>query len=175
MERPHFVVTTAVAPSAVAYLREHAEVTDVSALPREAWDDALARADGALVGSGTPVDAAFVAAAPRLRIVATYSVGYDNVHTRVGDGYNGWPEAAPFDAVIVTCAPEKVPAPLVEQLKEGGRMVIPLGDRYMQVVYLKVKRDGKLVDVEDLRPTLFVPMTGRAQRETAVESKKEQP
>ncbi len=71
------------------------------------------------------------------------SVGYTNVHTRVGDGYEGWPDAAPFDAVIVTCAPEKVPAPLVEQLKEGGRMVIPLGDRYNQMVYLKAKRDGR--------------------------------
>jgi len=103
------------------------------------------------------------------------SLGYDNIHTRVGDGYNGWPEAAPFDAVIVTCAPENVPAPLVEQLKEGGRMVIPLGTRFNQIVYLKVKRDGKLTDVRELRPTLFVPMTGRAQREAAVEKKKEKP
>lgn len=102
------------------------------------------------------------------------ALGYDNIHTRIGDGYNGWPEAAPFDAVIVTCAPQKVPAPLVEQLKEGGRLVIPLGDRYNQIVYLKEKRDGKLVDVRELRSTLFVPMTGRAQREAAA-SKKEKP
>jgi glyoxylate reductase len=79
MDAPHFVVTTAVAPSAVDYLREHARVTDVSALPRDEWNDALATADGVLIGSGTPVDAAFVAAAPKLRIVASYSVGYDNV------------------------------------------------------------------------------------------------
>jgi len=103
------------------------------------------------------------------------SLNYTNVHTRVGDGYVGWPEAAPFDAVIFTCAPEKVPAPLIEQLKEGGRMVVPLGDRFNQIVYLKVKRDGKLVDVRELRPTLFVPMTGRAQREAASERKKGQP
>src|SRR4051794_5830786 len=103
------------------------------------------------------------------------SVGYDNVHTRVGDGYNGWPEAAPFDAVIVTCAPEHVPAPLVEQLKEGGRMVIPLGDRFNQGVYLKVKKNGKLEDVKYLRPTLFVPMTGRAQKEAAAAREKEKP
>jgi protein-L-isoaspartate(D-aspartate) O-methyltransferase len=103
------------------------------------------------------------------------SLGYDNIHTRIGDGYEGWPEAAPFDAVIVTCAPEKIPAPLVEQLKEGGRMVIPIGDRYIQMVYLKVKRDGKMVDVRELKPTLFVPMTGRAQREAASERKKEKP
>jgi len=94
-------------------------------------------------------------------------LGYTNIHTRVGDGYNGWPEAAPFDAVIVTCAPTKVPGPLVEQLKEGGRMVIPLGDRYNQAVYLMVKQDGKLVQKAKLRPTLFVPMTGKAQKEAA--------
>ncbi len=91
-------------------------------------------------------------------------LGYTNVKTRVGDGYAGWPEAAPFDAIIVTCAPRAVPPPLVEQLKEGGRLVIPLGDRFHQMVHLMVKRDGKLIDRE-LRPTLYVPMTGRAQKE----------
>jgi len=91
-------------------------------------------------------------------------LGYTNVKTRAGDGYAGWPEAAPFDAVIVTCAPRAVPPPLVEQLKEGGRLVIPLGDRFHQTVHLMIKRDGKLIDRE-LRPTLFVPMTGRAQTE----------
>ncbi len=103
------------------------------------------------------------------------SLGYTNIHTRIGDGYAGWPEAAPFDAVIVTCAPQLIPAPLVEQLKEGGRMVIPVGDRYKQMVYLKVKRDGKLVDVRELRPTLFVPMTGRALREANEKNKEKQP
>ena len=98
-------------------------------------------------------------------------LGYKNVHTRIGDGYEGWPEAAPFDKVIVTCAPEKVPQPLVDQLKEGGRMVIPLGTRYDQFVYLMEKRGGKLVQLKQLRPTLFVPMTGRAQREAAAERK----
>lgn len=100
-------------------------------------------------------------------------LGYDNVHTRVGDGYAGWPEAAPFDAVIVTCAPQLIPQPLVDQLKEGGRMVIPIGDRFNQIVYLKVKEGGTMVDVRQLRPTLFVPMTGRALREAA-EKKQEQ-
>jgi protein-L-isoaspartate(D-aspartate) O-methyltransferase len=98
-------------------------------------------------------------------------LGYDNVKNRHGDGYEGWPDAAPFDAVIVTCAPEKVPGPLVEQLREGGRMVIPIGDRYNQTVYLMVKKDGKLQQVKALRPTLFVPMTGKAQREAAAERK----
>ena len=93
-------------------------------------------------------------------------LGYTNIHTRVGDGYEGWPAAAPFDAIIVTCAPTAVPPPLIAQLKEGGRLVIPIGGRFDQVVHLMVKRDGKLTD-RQLRPTLFVPMTGKAQREAA--------
>ncbi len=93
-------------------------------------------------------------------------LGYTNIHTKIGDGYEGWPDAAPFDAVIVTCAPQKIPRPLVDQLKEGGRMVIPLGDRFNQTVHLIIKKDGKMIDRE-LRPTLFVPMTGRALREAA--------
>src|SRR4051812_23425530 len=91
-------------------------------------------------------------------------LGYTNIHTRVGDGYEGWPEAAPFDAIIVTCAPHRIPKPLIDQLKEGGRMVIPLGDRFTQSVHLVIKRDGKLIDKE-LKPTLFVPMTGKALKE----------
>ncbi len=102
------------------------------------------------------------------------SLGYTNVHTRIGDGYAGWSEEAPFDAIIVTCAPQKVPQPLIDQLKDGGRMVIPLGGRFDQVVHLMIKRNGKMIDRE-LRPTLFVPMTGRAQREAAEAKKKEKP
>ncbi|MCL4115199.1 UNVERIFIED_CONTAM: hypothetical protein GTU68_041572 [Idotea baltica] len=86
-------------------------------------------------------------------------LGYKNVHCRVGDGYKGWPDEAPFDKIIVTCSPESVPRPLIAQLKEGGRMVIPLGKRYQQVFHLFQKIDGKLVQ-EKLIPTLFVPMTG---------------
>ncbi len=93
-------------------------------------------------------------------------LGYTNIHTRVGDGYAGWPEAAPFDSIIVTCAPTKVPQPLFDQLKDGGRMVIPIGDRFNQYVHLIIKKDGKRVD-RVLKPTLFVPMTGRDQREAA--------
>ncbi len=87
---------------------------------------------------------------------------YDNVHVKVGDGYQGWPEHAPFDKIIVTCSPEKVPPALVTQLKEGGRMVIPCGERYQQTLYLMKKTDGRMV-AEALQPTLFVPMTGRAE------------
>ena len=89
-------------------------------------------------------------------------LGYDNVHCRIGDGFQGWPEEAPFDKIIVTCSPEAVPLPLVQQLKEGGRMIIPLGERYQQVFHLLEKRDGKLEQTE-LIPTLFVPMTGKME------------
>jgi protein-L-isoaspartate(D-aspartate) O-methyltransferase len=87
---------------------------------------------------------------------------YDNVSTRVGDGFLGWPEAAPFDKIIVTCSPESVPTPLIEQLRDGGQMIIPVGERYQQTLYRMTKKDGKLVR-EALRPTLFVPMTGEAE------------
>ena len=87
---------------------------------------------------------------------------YDNVHVKVGDGYQGWPEHAPFDKIIVTCSPEKVPPALVEQLREGGRMVIPVGERYQQTLYLLRKTGGRMV-AEALQPTLFVPMTGKAE------------
>jgi protein-L-isoaspartate(D-aspartate) O-methyltransferase len=89
-------------------------------------------------------------------------LGYDNVHAKVGDGFLGWPEHAPFDKIIVTCSPEKVPKPLIDQLKEGGLMVIPVGDRYQQTLYLLRKKEGKL-EFEKLQPTLFVPMTGKAE------------
>jgi protein-L-isoaspartate(D-aspartate) O-methyltransferase len=87
---------------------------------------------------------------------------YDNVHTLSGDGYKGWPEHAPFDKIIVTCSPEKVPQPLVDQLREGGLMVVPVGERYQQTLYLMRKTGGELKS-EALRATLFVPMTGAAE------------
>jgi protein-L-isoaspartate(D-aspartate) O-methyltransferase len=89
-------------------------------------------------------------------------LGYKNVHLKVGDGFDGWREHAPFDAVIVTAAPARVPPPLVEQLKEGGRLSIPLGaDSWSQVLVTYVKREGRLVKVDRL-PVRFVPMTGKA-------------
>jgi protein-L-isoaspartate(D-aspartate) O-methyltransferase len=86
-------------------------------------------------------------------------LGYENVHVKIGDGYEGWPEHAPFDSIIVTCAPEHVPQPLVEQLKEGGRMIIPVGAGMDQRLYLLKKEDGK-VEQEAVLPVVFVPMTG---------------
>jgi len=93
---------------------------------------------------------------------------YDNVHVRVGDGYEGWPEHAPFDKIIVTCSPDHVPPKLVAQLKEGGLMVIPVGERYEQTLYLLKKVDGKL-QTQALKPTLFVPMTGQAEQRRRVQ------
>lgn len=89
-------------------------------------------------------------------------LGYTNVHVRAGDGYAGWPEHAPFDAIIVTCAPENIPQPLIEQLAEGGRMVIPVGGRWGQSLVRMTKRGGTL-HREDLMGVIFVPMTGAAQ------------
>jgi protein-L-isoaspartate(D-aspartate) O-methyltransferase len=90
-------------------------------------------------------------------------LGYKNIHTKIGDGFLGWPDAAPFDKIIVTCSPEKVPQPLVDQLADGGLMVIPVGERYAQTLYLFTKK-GNQLEKEALLPTLFVPMTGRAEQ-----------
>ncbi|MCX6876756.1 MAG: protein-L-isoaspartate(D-aspartate) O-methyltransferase [Verrucomicrobia bacterium] len=91
-----------------------------------------------------------------------HRLGYANVVVRAADGYQGWPEQAPFDSVIVTCAPEHVPPPLVDQLKEGGRMLIPVGPLMEQVLYVLVKQDGK-VRQHTVLPVRFVPMTGQVK------------
>jgi protein-L-isoaspartate(D-aspartate) O-methyltransferase len=93
------------------------------------------------------------------------SMGYKNIFTKAGDGYAGWPEAAPFDCIIVTCAPENVPKPLIEQLREGGRMIIPVGERFgYQELVLLIKKDGQL-ERRAVLPVRFVPMTGKAQEQ----------
>lgn len=88
---------------------------------------------------------------------------YENVHVKIGDGYQGWPEHAPFDKIIVTCSPEDVPPALVRQLREGGRMIVPLGKRYQQSLYRFHKVNGQLKK-EQLEATFFVPMTGQAEK-----------
>jgi protein-L-isoaspartate(D-aspartate) O-methyltransferase len=85
-------------------------------------------------------------------------LGYKNIKVKAGDGYLGWPEAAPFDAIIVTCAPDHIPKPLMGQLREGGRMVIPVGE-FTQELRKIVKRGGKL-ETTNVIPVIFVPMTG---------------
>ncbi|UCH63805.1 MAG: protein-L-isoaspartate(D-aspartate) O-methyltransferase [Fidelibacterota bacterium] len=88
------------------------------------------------------------------------SLRYNNIVTRMADGYYGWPDAAPFDAIVVTAAPEHIPPPLVQQLAEGGRMVIPVGHPFLtQYLVLVEKRDGR-VRSQQLMPVRFVPFTG---------------
>ena len=90
-------------------------------------------------------------------------LGYTNVQVRAGDGYKGWPEAAPFDAIIVTCAPEKVPQPLIDQLKDGGRMIIPVGPGWDQELVL-LRKHGNRLEQRAVLPVRFVPMTGQSQK-----------
>jgi len=91
-------------------------------------------------------------------------LGYEKVHVKYGDGYLGWEEYAPFDAIMVTCAANHIPPPLIKQLKEGGRLVIPLGGTaYFQTLTLLTKKQGK-TDIQHLGGVAFVPMTGEAQK-----------
>jgi protein-L-isoaspartate(D-aspartate) O-methyltransferase len=101
-------------------------------------------------------------------------LGYKNVFAKVGDGYLGWPDAAPFDKIIVTCSPEKVPQPLIDQLRDGGLMIVPVGERYQQNLYLYRKTKGELKS-EALKATLFVPMTGEAEARREVKPDPEHP
>ncbi len=90
-------------------------------------------------------------------------LGYRNVTVRVGDGYQGWPEKAPFDLIIVAAAPDHVPPPLIEQLAPGGRLVIPVGDARQELLLIVKGEDGA-VRRESIAPVMFVPMTGEALR-----------
>lgn len=92
------------------------------------------------------------------------SLNYSSIQVKHGDGYFGWKEFAPFDAIIVTCAANHIPPPLLNQLKEGGRLVIPLGSTlYYQTLALVTKVDGK-PEVKHVLGVRFVPMTGEAQK-----------
>jgi protein-L-isoaspartate(D-aspartate) O-methyltransferase len=90
-------------------------------------------------------------------------LGDKNVRVKIGDGYKGWPENAPFDAIIVTCAPDRIPQPLTEQLTEGGRMIIPVGGPGDQELYLLEKKNGQL-EQRAVLPVRFVPMAGEAEK-----------
>jgi protein-L-isoaspartate(D-aspartate) O-methyltransferase len=85
-------------------------------------------------------------------------LGYVNVHPKIGDGYKGWPEQAPFDAIIVTAAPEHVPPALVEQLKPGGHLVIPVGKLAQQLLVITKNADGS-TSRREITPVQFVPLT----------------
>ena len=87
------------------------------------------------------------------------SLNYSNIYTRTGDGYHGWPEEAPFDAIIVTAAPDEIPEPLIKQLKEDGKLVIPVGPKYsVQSLQLLTRKKGE-TSVKNLFPVRFVPFT----------------
>jgi protein-L-isoaspartate(D-aspartate) O-methyltransferase len=85
-------------------------------------------------------------------------MGYKNIRFRTGDGYRGWPEAAPFDGIVVTAAPDHVPEPLLAQLKEGGRLVIPVGTGFQQLK--KIRKGRGKIETTDVLPVRFVPLTG---------------
>ena len=91
-----------------------------------------------------------------------HRLGYNNAKVLVGDGYKGWLEHAPFDAIIVTCAPDQVPQPLVDQLKDGGRMIIPVGSAVPQELYL-LRKNGQKIERQAVLPVYFVPMSVEGQ------------
>ena len=98
-------------------------------------------------------------AAERLKVL-----GYRNITVRNADGYFGWEEHAPFDAIIITASANHVPPPLIKQLREGGRLIVPLGSTvYFQMLTLVTKKKGD-IDVEQITPVTFVPMTGEVQK-----------
>ncbi len=88
-------------------------------------------------------------------------LGYRNVHVRIGDGYDGWPAAAPFDAILITAAPERIPQPLLDQLKPGGRLVVPLGAGVQDLVVVTKTERG--IVRETVTAVRFVPMTGKVR------------
>jgi|GEM_PF-78214 len=94
-------------------------------------------------------------------------LGYNNIFVKCGDGFFGWKEFAPFDRIVVTCAPEEIPSPLIEQLAEGGRLVIPVGEEW-QVLKLVEKKEGKIF-VKDIIPVLFVPMQRKRNNQSEIE------
>ena len=90
------------------------------------------------------------------------SLEYKNIHLRIGNGYQGWPEHAPFDKIIVTAAPDHIPKPLIEQLKTGGRLVIPVGKSHQKLLLIRKDKNG--VKRENIIAVRFVPMTGEAEK-----------
>ncbi len=96
-------------------------------------------------------------------------LGYQNIQVRHGDGYRGWPAHAPFDLIIVAAAPDHIPPALVEQLAPGGKLVIPVGDRWQHLVLVEKAEDGS-VSEKKVHPVTFVPMTGEAEKQEQANS-----
>jgi protein-L-isoaspartate(D-aspartate) O-methyltransferase len=90
-------------------------------------------------------------------------LGYTNIEFKIGNGYFGWPDAAPFDAIIVTAAPEKIPQTLIDQLKIGGRMIIPVGDFFQNLYLVEKKEDG--IKKENKLPVRFVPLQNEPKKD----------
>lgn len=90
--------------------------------------------------------------------VRLHRLGYDNIETQAGDGYHGWPEQAPFDGIIVTAAASHIPPPLIDQLKPGGRLIIPVGSPWAQDLVLVEKDPQGRIDTRDILPVAFVPL-----------------
>ena len=103
----------------------------------------------------------------RLAAERLNELGYRNVTVREGDGYRGWPEHAPYDGIIVTAAPERIPEPLLDQLAVGGVMVIPVGGFFQELKVFRKSADGKLTE-KDILPVRFVPMTGEVEKTPTV-------
>jgi protein-L-isoaspartate(D-aspartate) O-methyltransferase len=126
------------------------------------------------IGTGSGYQAAVLAALVRqvytMEIIEPLAVGakerlarlgYGNVEVKFADGYYGWPEKGPFDAIIVTAAANHIPPPLVEQLRPGGRLVVPVGERFaVQHLLLVHKLDDERVQIRQILPVRFVPLTG---------------
>ncbi len=90
-------------------------------------------------------------------------LGYTNIKVKHGDGYQGWKEYAPFDGIIITCAPPKIPQPLIEQLKIGGKLVVPLGEVYQELIVITKTKEG--IERKNIIPVQFVPMRGKIEEE----------
>ncbi|MGC8928077.1 MAG: protein-L-isoaspartate(D-aspartate) O-methyltransferase [Myxococcota bacterium] len=128
------------------------------------------------IGTGSGYQAAILAEIAKevytIEIIETLSkraektlteLGYKNIKFKVGDGYFGWKEFAPFDAIIITAAPHKIPDTLIEQLKVGGRLIAPVGDMYQELVLITKTENG--ITRESLIPVIFVPMRGEIERQ----------
>ena len=148
-------------PYVVAYMTEAAALTpDAKVLDIGTGSGYQAAVLAEIVGQVYSIEIVPELAERSRRLLA--DLGYDNVEVRTGDGYRGWPDEAPFDAIVVAAAPDHVPPALVEQLAVGARLVIPVGRFTQEILIVTKTADGSTT--EAVLPVRFVPMTGEAQR-----------